>query len=111
MATLTIPKHSSKYIYEDYFPNKVPQRIDELSQTDLGVPVPTQSIFRNENDVLPVAILVSQSWFATQYAADQAANSPTPAMMATQVTEEYLGNNLSKMVNDISAHAQVLSLQ
>lgn len=93
-----ILKHSGNYVYDDYLQNRAVLRVKEL--TDVN---PVQTIIRSKTKSEPVAYLVKSDWYDAQ-----SPSSPLPIKL-TSTTDDYLGFDLSKMVNIINGIAEVTS--
>ena len=103
MTTITLNKDDGIFIYEDYLRGRAALRIKELSTT-----IPSQAIKRNSNGVTQ-AVLVSEVWHTARQAAFAAVDAPTFDSLAELRDDDYMGSNLSLMVDLIRGNAQVTS--
>lgn len=103
MTTITLNKDDGIFVYEDYLKGRAALRIKELSGD-----IPSQSIKRNSNGTTE-AVLVSQTWYATRQAAFDAADAPTFDSLAEKRDDDYMGGNLSLMIDLILGRRQVAS--
>jgi len=98
LATLTINKDDGIFVYEDYLKGRAALRIKELNST-----IPSQSIRRDSNGDVE-AVLVSKDWYDTQVAAFGSA--PTFAASLEVRDDDYMGSNLSTMIDLILGRSQ-----
>jgi len=104
MATITLLKTNGIFVYEDYKLGRAELRVKELTSTN-----PVQNIRRTHNGPVEV-VLVSATWMDTALAAYSVAVAPTYAQVYHTVADDYMGSNLSKMVDLIVGHAQTKAL-
>src|SRR5512135_1531319 len=98
-----ILKNDGIFIYEDYLDGRSVRRLSEL---DSDV---TQSIRRTSNGAVK-AVLVSKAYWDGKVAAYAAALVAFPVVSIDQRTDDYLGNNLSVMIDLLDAHHQTPEL-
>ena len=103
MSTITLNKDDGVFVYEDYLKGRAALRIKELSST-----IPSQSIKRSSNGQ-PEAVLVSQDWLAARKDAFSAVDAPVFYSLAELRDDDYMGSNLSLMIDLILGRKQVLS--
>ena len=101
MTTKTILKHGLIYIYEDYKDGRAARRINEL--TDIG-----QAIYRSPFGTMK-AILLKKSWWDARVAAYTAVKAPLLSLVGEVRDDDYMGKNLSFMVDLIRGNPQVIS--
>lgn len=105
MTTKTILKNDGIFIYDDYKLGRAALRIKELNSMN-----PAQNIRRNSNGTVE-AVLVSADWMATVLGGYSTAVAATPKQSYHTVTDDYVGSNLSKMIDFIKGHAQTKALE
>jgi len=106
LTTRTILKDDGIYIYEDYKLGRAALRLKELS-----VENPVQNIRRHSDPVNPVeAMVVSAADFDTKVAAYTAVNAPSFKQVYHTVSDDYMGSNLSKMIDLVRGRAQTKAL-
>jgi hypothetical protein len=103
VATITLNKDDGIFIYEDYLKGRAALRIKELSTA-----IPSQSIKRNSNS-LTEAVLVSDAWYTGRQAAYTAVDAPTFESTAEKRDDDFMGSNISLMIDLIRGRAQVTS--
>lgn len=103
MTTITLNKDDGIFIYEDYLKGRAALRIKELTADN-----PYQAIKRNSNGDTEV-YLVSDSWYTTRLAAFTAVDAPTFSSSAEKRPDDFMGYNLSLMIDLIYGRAQVTS--
>ena len=104
MATVTLLKHNDGiYTYSDYAgPAKASGTLAALAASS----VPYQAI-RRRKDTPVDAYLVQASWYQAKLASFSAVNASLFATNVVPKTDDFLGGNLSKMVNLILGQAEV----
>jgi hypothetical protein len=100
MPTVTILKSSRTFVYDDYIKGKATLRIKELNSVN-----PSQAVHRMSTSPV-VAYLVTPDFYETRLAIV----APAPTINLSQKADDYLGYNLSKMVDLIQGHAQTKEL-
>ena len=100
MATLTINKDDGIFIYDDYLKGRAALRIKELNST-----IPSQSIRRGSNGEVE-AVLVSKAWYDT----NAGVNAGTFAANLEVQDDDFMGSNLSTMIDLIQGRAQTKEL-
>lgn len=103
MTTITLNKDDGIFIYEDYLKGRAALRIKELSTT-----IPSQSIKRSSNG-LTEAVLVSEVWYSAKIAAFAAVSAATFSSAAELRDDDFMGSNLSLMIDLIRGRKQVKS--
>jgi hypothetical protein len=104
MTTKTILKNDGIFVYEDYKLGRAALRIKELNGVN-----PAQNIRRTSTGAVE-AVLVSAAWMDSMLAGYSTAVAPTYKQAYSVVADDYLGSNLSKMVDLINGHAQTKEL-
>lgn len=99
MTTKTILKDDGIFVYDDYKQGRAALRIKELNSTN-----PAQYIRRTSTGNIK-AVLVSADWLEAQLASNAAFKQNYQV-----VSDDFLGSNLSKMVDLIQGHAQTKAL-
>jgi len=104
MATVTILKHGDGiYTFSDYAgPAKASGTLADLGNST----VPFQAIHRRKDTPIE-AYLVQASWYQAQVASFGAVSAAVFAANVVAKTDDYLGGNLSKMVNLLLGQAEV----
>jgi len=103
VTTVTINKDDGIFIYEDYKGGRAALRIKELSTT-----IPSQAIKRSSNGTNE-AMLVSEAWYTARKAAFTAVDAPAFASLAELRDDDFMGSNLSLMIDLIRGRRQVAS--
>lgn len=104
MATLTFNKNDGVFNYEDFKGPKAALRITEFDTAN-----PQQAIHRSVNETDPVAVLVSKDWWDARIAAYDAVDAAPLAFNMTEKTDDFLGDNLSLMIDLMRGDEQVTS--
>lgn len=99
MTTITILKQRGIYVYDDYIAAKANLRIRELNAVN-----PIQTIYRSKTSTHVEAVLVSKDWY------DVKSPAAPMAIEVTQVADDYLGMNLSNMINIILGRPETVAL-
>jgi len=101
MSTKTILKNDNTFVYEDYVGGKAALRLRELA--------PSQHIRRTRTSDVK-AVLVSPDWLKERLDGYAVTIAAIPASSETRVEDDYLGNNLSAMVDLVNGHEQTVAL-
>jgi len=104
MTTKTILKNDGIFVYEDYKMGRAALRIKELNGAN-----PAQNIRRGSNSPVE-AVLVSAAWMDGVLGAYSTAVAPTIRQIYHVVADDYMGSNLSKMIDLVRGHAQTKAL-
>jgi len=103
MPTKVILKDDGIFVYGDYFLGKAALRVAELS-----FEIPAQNIRRHSDNTAVEAVLVKDTWYASKVGAFATAASFKQIVETS--TDDYLGANLSTMIDKIKGHAQTKDL-
>lgn len=99
MPTITLIKPTGSLIYDDYYFGRAALRIKELSSDN-----PVQQISRSKAIPEMDAFLVTKAWYDTKSPA-----SPLPIVI-TEITDDYLGSNLSNLANILNGRPETTAL-
>lgn len=97
--TITLTKQRGVYVYDDYFRAKATLRIRELTTAN-----PVQKIYRSKSFTTVDAVLVSKDWYDTK-----SPSAPLP-ISVTEVADDYMGVNLSNMINIVLGRPETKAL-
>jgi len=103
MTTVTLVKPSSYFIYDDYLRGRAALRVKELSSAN-----PVQSIHRAKNHAPIDAVLVSAAWYDAKLVTF--AGASTFKTEFDNVSDDYVGVNLSTMINLILGRSETTAL-
>jgi len=100
--TKTLLKNDNVFIYEDYKGGRSALRLREFSTAN-----PAQQIRRNSNGPIK-AVLVSKAWWDAQAAIFAADIAAVPAAAIQMVDDDFMGVNLSTMIDLVVGHAETV---
>ena len=103
MSTKTILKDDGIFVYQDYYFGKAALRVAELTAAN-----PVQNIRRYSDSKTVEAVLVSAAWYDTALAAFNKAAFFKQSIETR--ADDYLGPNMSTMIDYINGHAQTKDL-
>jgi hypothetical protein len=104
MATITLLKEKGVYSYFDFTVPRAALRLDELQSDNV------MAIARDDNSTV-VAYLISAAWYTGQLAIMATNHQTAPTVSISTYTDDYLGGNLSTLVNLVNGTPEVVSQQ
>jgi hypothetical protein len=104
MATLTLLKEKGIYSYYDFTIPRAALRLDELQSDNV------MAIARTDNGPV-VAYLISAAWYTGQLALISSNQGTAPSVSITTRADDYLGGNVSTLVNLVNGTPEVASEQ
>ncbi len=105
MSTVTFLKNDGIFIYADYLRGRAALRIRELDSIN-----PAQ-VIRRDRAGDPVAVLVSKAWYDARIAAYDAVDAATFSDLKETKDDDFMGSNLSLMIDLVRGNAQTTDLQ
>lgn len=103
MTTQTILKNDGVFVYEDYKKGRGALRVSELNAQEY------YQLIRRTNGGDVQAVLVEQEWHDARMAAILATPAPVFSGESETVADDFIGDNLSNMIDMINGNPQVTS--